>query len=598
MLAAAWVDVLPTPAIAARIRSDVDFLTVEWPDLPPRQRSMRATFGYSWKLLTITEQRTFARLSVFRGGFTRQAAQTIGETTLRLLARLVGKSLLHYDRSADRYQVHELLRQFAAEKLAAVTEKGTVQAVHGAYFLGALADMEEEAWRLGIWDPYSPFDADYENVRAAWRDALARQDLALLNRALHALHRFHDNRGRHLEILALFRETLFRLSDDKVWKKGSLEERVYLQARIWNRMTILDPGPAAHNAAEHLILFRAAGDEFEEALALERLLPGLVRAEGIAAALEANQRIVDIYRGLGQPRLAFALFGRAQILRFGGALDEAAPFARESVSLARKVGDHPGAGYTLLYTGTSALYDSGDYEVAEKCFAETIAEGWLLLDGGYPPTTLLNGLVHQGMMQLIRGDMAAAEKTNQEILAVAGDSSNPADIAARLALSCLLDVTTGRYAGALEKATTIVTQPAGSLPMVNIALLVLTLARCASGDFQQAEQALLARMAQFIKVRRMPAAPGLLFYVPAAAWLLVDRRQPAAAAELMALARKHPASPDGWWSRLALLHALDRELQDRLTDPSTAAGEFQAPTDQYATRMTALLAQLQKGSAR
>jgi predicted ATPase/DNA-binding SARP family transcriptional activator len=596
LLAASWVDVLPISAIADRIRSDVDFLTVEWPDLPQRQRSMRATFVYSWDLLTATEQRTFARLSVFRGGFTRQAAQTIGKSTLRLLARLVSKSLLHYDRSGDRYQVHELLRQFAAEKLASVSEEEAVQTAHGEYYLGALAGLEEES-RIGIWDPYLPFDADYENVRAAWRDALSQQDLALLNRALHALHRFHEIRGRDLEALALYRETLVRLSDEKDWKQVSPEERAYLQARIWNRLTTLEPGPAARNAHEHLALFRAAGDDFEEALALERLLPGIARGEGMAAALEANQRIIDIFRRLGLPRLAFALFYRAGMLRFAGALDEATPYARESLALARKYGDRAWAGYILLYMGTSALFDSGDYAAAEDSFAESVAEGRMLIDAGYPPSTLLNGLVYQGMIQLIRGDMAAAEETNQEILVVADDSSHPADIAARLALSCLLEVTNGRYDLALEQATTIVTQPAGSLPMVTIALLVLTLARCGKGDFQPAEKIVLERMTLSILVRRMPAAPGLLFYVPAVAWLLVDRGEPAAAAELMALARRHPASPERWWSRLEPLQMLDRELQKSLTNTSAAPGDLQGNTAQYVTRMTELLAQLQKGSA-
>src|SRR5438046_604753 len=110
LLAAAWVGVLSVQEVANEIQKSLDFLETDQRDLPERQRSLRAAFDYSWKLLTEQERQAFTRLSVFRGSFTREAAQQVSEATLKALMALVNKSLLRRDASTDRYEIHELLR--------------------------------------------------------------------------------------------------------------------------------------------------------------------------------------------------------------------------------------------------------------------------------------------------------------------------------------------------------------------------------------------------------------------------------------------------------------------------------------------------------
>ena len=97
VLAAAWIELLSLAEIADEMQADIDFLASEMGDLPPRQHSMRAVFDYSWALLTEPEQQVLAKLSVFRGGFTREAAQAIAGATLRQLLALVNKSLIQRD---------------------------------------------------------------------------------------------------------------------------------------------------------------------------------------------------------------------------------------------------------------------------------------------------------------------------------------------------------------------------------------------------------------------------------------------------------------------------------------------------------------------
>ncbi len=76
-LAAAWVEMLAPEEIAAEIGQGLDFLETGLSDVPERQRSIRAVFDHSWDLLTEREREVFQQLSVFRGGFTRDAAQKI-----------------------------------------------------------------------------------------------------------------------------------------------------------------------------------------------------------------------------------------------------------------------------------------------------------------------------------------------------------------------------------------------------------------------------------------------------------------------------------------------------------------------------------------
>ncbi len=117
LLASAWAEMLTPAEIADRIAEGLDFLDTGWRDVPERHRSIRAVFDHSWSMLGGREAEVFQALSVFCGGFSGQAAQQVTGATLGDLRALVNRSLLHRSPSG-RYDVHELLRQYAAEKLA------------------------------------------------------------------------------------------------------------------------------------------------------------------------------------------------------------------------------------------------------------------------------------------------------------------------------------------------------------------------------------------------------------------------------------------------------------------------------------------------
>ena len=187
-LAATWVDVLSLVDIAAEIQRGLDFLATEWQDAPERHRSVRAAFDASWRRLTEAEQAVFAQLCVFRGGFTREAAREVAGADLRTLAQLVDKSLLRFSRSQRRYDVHELLRQYGCERLAADREQEhVIRDRHSAYFCDALGRWGD-AWNRGKrLDVGVDFEVDWANLRAAWEWAADQGNAARLDLALDGL---------------------------------------------------------------------------------------------------------------------------------------------------------------------------------------------------------------------------------------------------------------------------------------------------------------------------------------------------------------------------------------------------------------------------
>ncbi len=144
-LAAAWVAILSPREIAAEIGQGIDFLETDLRDVPERQRSMRAVFDHSWKLLAEREREVFQGLSVFRASFTWEAAQRVTGALLQELRILVNKSLLQRAptpstslRTGGRYGMHELLRQYANERLEASGTASAVRELHSEYYLNIL----------------------------------------------------------------------------------------------------------------------------------------------------------------------------------------------------------------------------------------------------------------------------------------------------------------------------------------------------------------------------------------------------------------------------------------------------------------------------
>ena len=177
------------------IERGLDFLSVSARDLPARHRSMRAVFDHSWKLLTEEEQEVLLRLSVFRGGFRREAAEAVAGATLSMLSTLVTKSLIRRS-GAGRYDLHELIRQFAAEHLAErPEEQAATQARHGSYYLTFFGQADGRLRSSAQRETLAELTAEMDNFRAAWDWAVAHGEFALIEQTMRTFGMFYHTRG-------------------------------------------------------------------------------------------------------------------------------------------------------------------------------------------------------------------------------------------------------------------------------------------------------------------------------------------------------------------------------------------------------------------
>ena len=169
-LAAAWTHLLSCQEIADEIEQSLGILAVATRDIPERHSSMRTVFDHSWKLLSEEEQIVLRQLSVFRGGFTRESAEQVSGASLTILSLLADKSLLQVDRElygSQRYELHELIRQYAHERLLETGEMDVLRERHHNYFLQLAEEAELKLQGAEQIDWLNRLKADHDNLRTA-----------------------------------------------------------------------------------------------------------------------------------------------------------------------------------------------------------------------------------------------------------------------------------------------------------------------------------------------------------------------------------------------------------------------------------------------
>lgn len=213
-LAAAWVNVLSPEEITSELESNIDFLARANRDTTPRHRSMRAVFDHSWSLLNPEEREIMGRLAVFRGGCHREAAQTVAKATLPLLAGLIDKSLVQRRQSEGhaRYGLHEVVRQYAAEKRRAATPSPSnapkptdglgqdeVWLAHYTYFYKLAAAAKIHLYGSEQLQWLHILDEEHANLRAALDRCLRTNDLVRGLQLALQLEEYWYIRGHHRE---------------------------------------------------------------------------------------------------------------------------------------------------------------------------------------------------------------------------------------------------------------------------------------------------------------------------------------------------------------------------------------------------------------
>ena len=302
-LAAAQSQEFSVAAIAETLRQSVAALATTMRDVPPRQRSLRAVFDYSWRLLSAGQQQGLAQLSLFRQPFLAEAAQAVADISRRDLAVLVRSSWLKVEENG-RYFFHELLREFG---LAHLQQQASwleaTQQSYVTYHLGFLRDQAELFERDVSGQLAAQFRQSRVDLTAAWELGLEIRAFAELGESIEALRTFYYEVGLMVEGLAFFERIVARLN------------HILSQSEI---------SPLAQTLQVKVLI-----EQID------------LRAETIvdAALFDSIEEVLTQVRQLNDPKLLLAMrITQISALRRLGKLDEAGELMEETAVLAQTVG--------------------------------------------------------------------------------------------------------------------------------------------------------------------------------------------------------------------------------------------------------------------
>jgi predicted ATPase/DNA-binding SARP family transcriptional activator len=405
-LAAARADVLPLEALLARLGERLELLTKGPVDQPPRLQTLRRTLEWSTALLTPDERDLFARLSVFAGGWTLEAAEAVcGRKVIEQLAALADKSLVQL-LPADvepRQAMLETIREHARDLLEQAASAGDAVRRHAEYFL-MLAERAEPHLRGSPGPWLDRLELEEDNLRAALDHLEGAGETVLLQRLAGALWRFWYLRGRVSEGRRRLEQAL--AADQAATPARA---KTLIGATVMSVNTGAGPAPPAL-AGEAIAIAETLGDRWSAAYAtfmLGNLAPDRVRACSLYeksirefralgdehSALLATRHLAIAHEGLGEATAARALHEqnladaraarnpRMEASTLGALadhaleekrVDDAMTLLRDSLRIHRELGDVLDTGVDLCRFA-AAVAAAGEADTAARLLASFAA---------------------------------------------------------------------------------------------------------------------------------------------------------------------------------------------------------------------------------
>ncbi len=403
---------------SVRIETGRRFLANPFRDAPERHGSLQAIFDRSWALLDEEHGRALAALSVFRGGFDREAAASVAGASVPTLDQLLGKSLLR--RSAEsRYELLEVVREFAGERLRETPELAeAARERHARHYARFLARLEPELTSPDKDDALSRWALELDNVRAAWRTAARHGLLPALHEATDPLFTLYDGRGWHREAESLFREALAGLADGTTppggRDGGALEVRILLLGRLGAVLQRLGQKSEAETVLQQaLTLTEEVENGREGAFLLDRLSLISFGKQDFPEAVAQQERALALRRKLDDPVLAATSLNNLGSLHFAmGRWDRAHAFCTQCLELQTELGDLAGQVISLHNLGHIALARD-DADEAERCFQAALGVARRVRHSVLAARALLS----LGTLAAARGRFHEAERYYQPALA-------------------------------------------------------------------------------------------------------------------------------------------------------------------------------------
>lgn len=356
-LASAWVRVLPCEAIAGEIERSLDILESSARNIEDRHRTMRAAFHQIWQWLPVEEGEVFKKLSLFRGGFTRDAAEQVAGASLRVLAALMDKSLIRCEVDG-RYQMHQLLRQYAEEQLSHNAEAvKRVNNAYAAYYIGLLKQRESALHSARQREANQELEVEIDNIRAAWRLAVDEANLALLQDGGYCYELFCDMQGRYQECNDAFALAIERLESVDVSEERDFALAILNNASGGTSIRLGRFAEAQLSFHESLTLYQRIGRRPPHGFDTEPLSNlGLlaVIAGNYGAAVAYGEEALKRIQASDKLNLTYTLYVLATATYSQAQPEAAFKYAGKAYEISRALGDKYFSAYVLIVMGNIA----------------------------------------------------------------------------------------------------------------------------------------------------------------------------------------------------------------------------------------------------
>ncbi len=377
-LAASRISMMAPRQMLQRLNERFKLLQTRAPDLPERQRALRAAIDWSYDILTEEDKSLFAQLSVFAGGFTVEDAEAVCETfdVLEGIAELRRHSFLRSETESDtqqtRFVMLNSLREYAQEKLAATDSAASTSLRHARYFLEYARQRLEQLRTPEEAEALRDLKMNADNLRAAmeaahregetelfaelglmrsrmfWRLGFSQEATQPVQAAQEAMQPIQENNLSLYGELLWQRAALYRDQQEMTNAETLSNEALQLFTHIGNRLWQARAEGMLGIIARDMKLYASARAYFEQA----------------RNRLQSPQEDTDIAN-------IYTNWGSMEAMDPDGSLQEARQFLHEAMLRRRNQGDRRGLAETLNDLGSVAFHQ-GDWQQAWRCYAEAL----------------------------------------------------------------------------------------------------------------------------------------------------------------------------------------------------------------------------------
>jgi predicted ATPase/class 3 adenylate cyclase len=432
-LAAARAKVLAPEELMERLSERLDLLK-GGRDAESRHATLRATIAWSHELLSPEDRQLFARMAVFAGGCTLEAAEEVCAADVDTLQSLLDKSLLR--RTNGRYWMLETIREYAGERLIERADRQATEDRHTDYFLHLAEEAHRHVQGPDEREWFGRLDPEHDNIRAALAHAIAARDAAVELRIAVAVAPFRIRRGYlsegrlslehalafrglpELRALALHHagwiaalqgqnEEAERLLAEGLALARELEDHKLTARQLLTLAGIVSvrDEDEAQGLYDELLAFIAQHPEERFPNAFINLADFAVQRGDYERARDFSSQSIELYREEGDPwALALAIANHGLALLGLGQTEEALGHFREALRLHESIQDTIGVA-TMLSVIAAATAEHGETERAVRL----LASAELMIEDTEAELTGFEATLHERTVALTRGECADFE---------------------------------------------------------------------------------------------------------------------------------------------------------------------------------------------